>query len=275
MCVINMKGGVGKSTVAFLLGRYASARLKRKVLVIDLDPQANLSQAIMGDRRYRTFLSDRKPSIVEVFSGYMPPAGGASAPGRLGGVALSQGDNLELIPSRFDFSTNLVNGMKTDERMLARCIADRFQDKDLVIMDCSPTESVFTRVAYHASRFVLVPVRPEYLATIGFPLLRQSLDSFRNENRGHEIDVLGIVINDSYYAGRGADRPEKRASLQEIRTESKQNNWRVFDNEIPFSLGFPKWMRGDFTYSGNAYKYEYFAEEFFKHLDTEVAGDGQ
>ena len=44
--VINMKGGVGKTTIAALLGRYASLRLKIKVLAIDLDPQANLSQAI-------------------------------------------------------------------------------------------------------------------------------------------------------------------------------------------------------------------------------------
>ena len=45
--VINMKGGVGKTTIAALLARYAALNLKRNVLAIDLDPQANLSQALM------------------------------------------------------------------------------------------------------------------------------------------------------------------------------------------------------------------------------------
>ena len=69
--VINMKGGVGKTTITALLGRYASRRLGMKVIAIDLDPQANLSQAFMGDR-YRRFLKDRDPSVVEIFKGFRP-----------------------------------------------------------------------------------------------------------------------------------------------------------------------------------------------------------
>ena len=58
--VINMKGGVGKTTIAALLCRYASAsyRLDLDVLAIDLDPQANLSQALMRESRYRQFIDN-------------------------------------------------------------------------------------------------------------------------------------------------------------------------------------------------------------------------
>ena len=66
VAVINMKGGVGKTTVAALLGRYASMTLGLKVLAVDLDPQANLSQAFMGGPRYSRFLNERSPSIVEI-----------------------------------------------------------------------------------------------------------------------------------------------------------------------------------------------------------------
>jgi len=52
--------------------------------------------------------------------------------------------------------------------------------KDLILIDCAPTESILTLAAYHSSGFVLVPVRPEYFATIGFPLLQESLTNFRN-----------------------------------------------------------------------------------------------
>lgn len=50
VAVINMKGGVGKTTVATLLSWYAAGLFKRRVLAIDLDPQANLSQALMRER---------------------------------------------------------------------------------------------------------------------------------------------------------------------------------------------------------------------------------
>ena len=117
--VINMKGGVGKTTIAALLGRYASLRLELNVLAIDLDPQANLSQALMKDQEYRLFLSDKSPSIVEVFNNYQPPTPGTPSPSPLsvsdmiiGNTDLG-GRNLHLIPSRFDFSDNLVNSNQT------------------------------------------------------------------------------------------------------------------------------------------------------------------
>ena len=77
--VINMKGGVGKTTIAALLGRYASMTLKRNVVAIDLDPQAILSQAFMREA-YKTFLDEQKPSIVELFHGYLPPHHSVPAP---------------------------------------------------------------------------------------------------------------------------------------------------------------------------------------------------
>jgi chromosome partitioning protein len=79
VAIINMKGGVGKSTIAALLCRYASRDHNLDVLAVDLDPQANLSQALMG-ANYVPFLQNRQPSIVEVFNGYQPPRGGGRSP---------------------------------------------------------------------------------------------------------------------------------------------------------------------------------------------------
>ena len=82
--VINMKGGVGKTTIAAMLARHATRRpMSRKVLAIDLDPQANLSQALMGGRAYKEFLENKSPSIVEVFKEYQPPAPDKPSPSPL------------------------------------------------------------------------------------------------------------------------------------------------------------------------------------------------
>ena len=271
--VINMKGGVGKTTIATLLSQYASFRkLNLSVLAIDLDPQANLSQAVMGEGSYRNFLEEHSPSIVEIFNGYHPPRSGMTSPSSLdvADVVVDYGRKLQIIPSRFEFSDNLIDAIKPDERVLARLIADNFQDKDLIIIDCAPTESIFTRAAYHASRYILVPVKPEYFATIGFPLLKDSLDAFRNKNRGHQIDVIGVVINNgSYHYSGNRGGPERKRSIREIDGAAKKNGWHIFENQIPFSRGFPKMMRGDYTHLGDAYLFYDFASEFFQRLGLE------
>lgn len=265
--VINMKGGVGKTTIAALLARHAARNRQLNVLAVDIDPQANLSQALMGEQSYRRFLNDQSPSIVEVFTGYQPPTGNspsASALNALDVAHVCAPNNLKVVPSRFDFSNNLISAVRPDPQALARLIANSFQDQDLVIIDCAPTESIFTVAAYHASRYILVPVRPEFFATIGFPLLRDSLGAFRNNNRGHQIDVIGVVINNATYDGGNDGGPEKRRAMREIENETDENGWHIFNRQLGYSRGFPKMMRGDYNYLGNSeMDFILFANEFF------------
>ena len=65
VCVIDLKGGVGKSTIAALLARSGYRTRDLDVLAIDLDPQANLSQGLMHSD-YSKFLTQQRPSIVEL-----------------------------------------------------------------------------------------------------------------------------------------------------------------------------------------------------------------
>jgi chromosome partitioning protein len=271
VCVINLKGGVGKSTIAALLARRGYTRQNLDVLAIDLDPQANLSQGLMHSD-YINFLNQKRPSVVEVFNGYLPPTSGSSTPTALPAasavetIAQVGGRSLQLIPSRFDFSDNLLGAVRPDPRTLARFLSANFQHKDLIIIDCTPTESILTTAAYHASGNVLVPVKPEYFATIGFPLLQQSLGNFRNQNRGHHISVCGVVINNAFYDGGNNGGPEKTRALAEIQAEASKNSWPIYETEILHSRGFPKIMRGDNSYPGNAQYFSTFATEFFKSV---------
>jgi chromosome partitioning protein len=270
VCVINLKGGVGKSTIAALLARQAFRR-NLDVLAIDLDPQANLSQGLMhGD--YREFLSEQRPSIVEIFNGFISPSSNAPSPTPLPAntpfevIAQSDTRSLQLIPSRFDFSDNLLGAIRPEPKTLAKFLASNFKHKDLIIIDCSPTESILTTAAYHASGYVLVPVKPEYFATIGFPLLRQSLDNFKSRNRGNHISVAGVVINNAFYDGGNNGGPEKARALREIKEEANKNGWKVYTREIEHSRGYPKIMRGDYSYSGNAQYFSMFGNEFLESI---------
>ncbi len=241
------------------------------VLAVDLDPQANLSQGLMRNN-YGQFLKERRPSIVELFNGYIPPRGDSQAPQGLEEsysfelIGRKNNKALHLIPSRFDFSDALLNSLRPNPRVLARYLSSNFTNKDLILIDCSPTESVLTTAAYHASSKVLVPVKPEFFATIGFPLLRESLDLFRKQNPANSLQVTGVVINNSFYDGGNNGGPEKEKALREIKHEAKKNGWPLYKNELPHSRGFPKMMRGDYTYLGNATSFYSFADEFFKSI---------
>lgn len=271
ICVINLKGGVGKSTITALLSRRAFHDRKKDVLAIDLDPQANLSQGLMH-RGYSTFLSQKNGSIVEVFSGFIPPKSGGGGSQPLTAEAVSEviidfdDRKLELIPSRFDFSDALTDAIRPDPKILARFLSENFKEKDVIFIDCSPTESVFTTAAYHASDYVLIPVKPEFFATIGFPLLAESLTNFRRKNKSHGIEVAGVVINNAFYDGGNDGGPEKRRAMKEIRDECKKNEWHIFKKQMYHSRGYPKLMRGDYSHSGDAALFWTFAAEFFDHI---------
>ena len=263
--ILNLKGGVGKTTVAAMLARYASGmggynmteQKNLDVLAVDLDPQANLSQALMGDIKYKDFHEQKKPSIVELFNGFIPASSTTPGPGTTNAPQIIQKisttrhrGNLEIIPSRFDFSDNLIASV-TDKRILAKFIGAEMSHKDLIIIDCAPTESILTWAAYHASRYVIIPVRTEFLATIGFPLMEESLNMFRARNHGHQIDVCGVLINRNRTSGANLG-PHHKEAFSDIQERIKEYQW-PFIAYMDHSDGYPKWAKDPgATYLGNA-----------------------
>ncbi len=243
--LINMKGGVGKTTLAAQLA-HAAANIDLRTLAVDLDPQANLSQSLLGPGRYAKHLDDKKPTIVQLFEQYFPPTQGVGStrPFDINDIILkkaryAQKTTLDLIPSRLELSHTLKNPTGK-ERRLAKALSKVAKDYDLILIDCAPTESILTEAAYHASRYVLVPVKPEYLATIGLPLLANSIQQFRFENGDHDLDICGIVFVHSSQYSMG---PEGKTSIKEVRSEAKKNGWNVFENRVRYSASFAKAAR--------------------------------
>ena len=241
--VLNLKGGVGKTTVTAMLARDA-ARKNLNVLAVDLDPQANLSQVLMGERQYANFMGDEsRPaglSVVELFEGRRPPSEYQRVPTELqpSDVVISVASNLEIVPSRFDFAHNLIDESKPNEKALENFIRNKAQDKDLVLIDCAPTESILTWAAYRASGYVLIPVKPELFSTIGFPLMAESLAAFKQNNRSHAIEVCGVLINQNDYPSQY--NPHAEAAESDIKAKARAYRWHIFSQRMTHSRGYPK-----------------------------------
>jgi len=275
--LINMKGGVGKSTIAVNLA-WQFARRKEgehnQVLLVDLDPQFNASQYLIGVHRYEEILSKNIPTIWDVFE-QLTHAPGKGTPKPLdpksvlyNAVKYSSGGRIDLIPSRLELAYSMRNpGQK--ENLLAQLILKVEDAYDLIIFDCAPTESVLTTAAYLASNFLLVPVKPEYLSTIGLPLLVRSMNEFKAGPYGNSsLELLGVFFNHTMNYS-----PEEVKSKEEVKQMAKNYGWHVFDSEVSYSRSYPKGaregqpiFRTSYARTEQAMKFRKFADEFAKRI---------
>jgi len=244
--LINMKGGVGKTTLAMQLAHTADT-MDIKTLAIDLDPQSNLSQALLGPKKYYSeIINLRKPTVVQVFDDYIPTDQETGSPRLLNinDIIIKKAgywsdSTMDLIPSRLELSRTLKNP-HGKERRLAKTLAQIKDMYDLIIIDCAPTESVLTEATYFASRYIIVPIKPEFMATIGLPLLARSLKEFRLENEDHLVEIAGLVFNhsSSYTSG-----PEGTRSIRDVTKIATENNWYVCENQVKYSASYAKSAR--------------------------------
>ncbi len=270
--LINMKGGVGKTTLAAQLA-HAAGQKGFRTLAVDLDPQANLSQALLSDEKYVKLLRDKKPTIVQLFEQYFPATDETPSPHPMdiNKIILKKvGSHVDLIPSRLELSHTLKNPTGK-ERRLAKALSKVVDDYDLILIDCAPTESILTEAAYHASRYALVPVKPEYLATIGLPLLAKSIQEFKYENADHELDICGIVFNHSSSYSEG---PEEKKSIQEVQATSIKHGWHVFDTHVRYSKSYAKAAREGAAIGSTTHVRWYVPGEFAKFVDEFMASIG-
>lgn len=263
--LINMKGGVGKTTLTFNLAWYSAWQANLKVLAVDLDPQSNLSQYLMGAKDYLTYIAANNATIVEVFEQFSAPKTKKGSPGLISTDAVihtlqewDDGSLLHLVPSRLELAWTLKNPTEKSQ-LLPQFLSRIEKNYDLIIIDCAPTESILTTAAYRSSRYIVVPVRPEFLATIGLPLLARSLDEFRLMHQDQELDLAGVVFNGKR---RVATPPEQRASIKAVKEVAGRFGWPVFENAAHHSDSFPTGSRESTPIFHTKYAQSYVKGEF-------------
>jgi chromosome partitioning protein len=212
LAVANQKGGVGKTTTAVNLGAYLA--LGVRVLLIDLDPQANATSSLGLD-----------PSGAEL-STYEALIGSAS----LANTIVSSGrPQLDLAPASRALAGAQVElvELPNREHRLRIAVADVRDRYDVVLIDCPPSLGILTLNALVAADLLLAPVQCEYLALEGVAQLMETIELIR-ATLNPRLELFGMLM--TMYD------PRTRLSSQVVDEVRRHFPERTFDTVIPRSV---------------------------------------
>ena len=251
IAVANQKSGVGKTTTAVNLAACLAAVGKR-VLLFDLDPQANATSGLGLEK-------------TEGASAYRPLLGEG---GLLEKVQRTAFERLEIVPSEVDLCGADIELARVENHLLrAKQALQPLLDTgrfDLVLIDCPPSLGILTLNAFAAAESLLVPLQCEYYALEGISMITRILNQLRDTGVNPRLELLGVLM--TMFDGR------TKLSQQVVSEVRQHFGQTVFETVIPRTTrlaeapSFGKPIIHYDKYSAGAAAYEVFTQELLRRL---------
>ncbi len=203
---INLKGGVGKTTTTAALAEFLSAEFKKRVLVVDLDPQTNLTTVLIGEQNWK-HLNDSGYTLATLFKDSLRPEDempefDLSKTLQRNVSSVEAVRRVDLLPSSLDLidvqdhlatmpTGRFYSNNPTD--LLRKAIRKILNDYDYVLVDCPPNLGIVTLNGLRISDGYIIPTIPDVLSTYGIPQIQQRVKAFA-ESLGEDITEIGIIV---------------------------------------------------------------------------------
>lgn len=251
VAVANQKGGVGKTTTSVNLAACIAAQGQR-VLLLDLDPQANATSGVGLEK-------------VEGASCYRPLLGEGALSERIQPTAF---ERLEVVPSEPDMCGAEIELSRLENHLqrlgLALQPIRESGRYDLIMIDCPPALGILTLNVFAAADWLLVPLQSEYYALEGISMITRVISQIRETGVNPGLEILGVVM--TMFDGR------TRLSQQVVSEVRQHFGKLVFDTVIPRTTrlaeapSFGKPIIYYDKYSAGAAAYEVLAQEVLGRL---------